>query len=212
MKLHRHYKNKPYRVLGIAKHSETLEELVVYETLYDNPTGKLWVRPRSMFEGTVTIEGQAVPRFSEVPLQIEGSTQITETVEQILSVLIKEIFGEWDPRWFHSNLMNHPRIYLQIATVDGKPVGFKLGYELDQWCFHSWLGGVLPEYQGLGIAFELMQAQHEWCRARNYRKVQTSTQNRFRNMLSLNIRAGFDVIGYHSSDEGGPKILLEKKL
>ena len=48
---YRHYKDKPYRSLGICRHSETLEELVLYEALYPNDLGPLWVRPREMFEG-----------------------------------------------------------------------------------------------------------------------------------------------------------------
>ncbi len=53
-----------YKVLGIAKHSETLEELVVYEALYDNPEGNLWVRPKKMFLEEVEINGKKVPRFT----------------------------------------------------------------------------------------------------------------------------------------------------
>ncbi len=212
MKLHRHYKNKPYRVYGIAKHSETLEDLVIYETLYDNPTAKLWARPQAMFEETVQIDGQEMPRFAEVPLKIEMFTAINSQEEAVLSILIREIFGQWDPRWFHSNLRNHPRFHLLIASIDDQPVGFKLGYELDQWCFYSWLGGVMPAYRGLGIAADLIQAQQDWCRAQGYRKIQTKTQNRWKSMLLLNIKMGFEIIGYHSSDEGGPKIVLEKTL
>lgn len=52
-----------YRVVGLAKHSETLEELVVYEALYDNLTSKLWVRPLSMFVEKVEIKGKTVPKF-----------------------------------------------------------------------------------------------------------------------------------------------------
>ena len=52
-----------YRVIGIAKHSETLEELVVYETLYDNPKSKLLVRPLKMFLEKVEINGKKTPRF-----------------------------------------------------------------------------------------------------------------------------------------------------
>lgn len=52
-----------YRVLSVAKHSETLEELVVYECLYDNPRSKIWVRPKNMFLGEVELNGKKVPRF-----------------------------------------------------------------------------------------------------------------------------------------------------
>lgn len=47
----RHYKGKFYRYLGLVRHSETLEELVLYEALYDNELGRVWVRPKEMFFG-----------------------------------------------------------------------------------------------------------------------------------------------------------------
>ena len=52
-----------YNVLAVAKHSETLEEYVVYECLYDNPRSKVWIRPKAMFEEEVAINGKKVPRF-----------------------------------------------------------------------------------------------------------------------------------------------------
>ena len=58
---YRHYKNKEYEVLGVARHSETEEELVVYRTLYGN--FDLWVRPLAMFTETVMVDGVEVPRF-----------------------------------------------------------------------------------------------------------------------------------------------------
>ena len=61
--IYKHFKGKKYRVVGLAKHSETLEDLVVYESLYDNKTSKLWVRPLSMFNEEVEIGGKKVPRF-----------------------------------------------------------------------------------------------------------------------------------------------------
>jgi len=54
---------KFYNVLGIAKHSETLEELVVYEALYKNTSSKLWVRPKKMFLETIEANGVKVSRF-----------------------------------------------------------------------------------------------------------------------------------------------------
>ena len=64
--LYRHYKNKPYRVLGTALHSETLEPLVVYEALYENKLGTLWVRPAAMFAETITLDGKLIPRFERI--------------------------------------------------------------------------------------------------------------------------------------------------
>ncbi|MCR4311573.1 MAG: DUF1653 domain-containing protein, partial [Candidatus Taylorbacteria bacterium] len=61
--IYEHYKGKQYRVLGVAKHSETLEDVVVYEALYKNTVSKLWVRPFEIFVQDVVYEGKAVPRF-----------------------------------------------------------------------------------------------------------------------------------------------------
>ena len=61
---YRHYKNKDYQVLGVAKHSETGEEFVVYKKLYDDYS--TWVRPYSMFLENVEINGKKVPRFEYI--------------------------------------------------------------------------------------------------------------------------------------------------
>lgn len=61
---YRHYKGGEYEVIGVARHSESLEALVVYRPLY-NATG-LWVRPYSMFVGTLEIDGKTVPRFAKL--------------------------------------------------------------------------------------------------------------------------------------------------
>lgn len=62
--IYQHYKGNLYRVIGVGKHSETLEDLVFYEALYDNPKSKLWVRPLGMFNEVVeTPEGKKL-RFT----------------------------------------------------------------------------------------------------------------------------------------------------
>lgn len=59
---YRHHKGNYYEVIGIARHSETDEELVVYRPLYGERG--LWVRPKAMFEEKVAVGGQSVPRFA----------------------------------------------------------------------------------------------------------------------------------------------------
>jgi len=58
---YRHYKGNEYTVIGVARHSETLEEMVVYRPEYGE--GGLWVRPIGMFVETVMIAGETRPRF-----------------------------------------------------------------------------------------------------------------------------------------------------
>jgi hypothetical protein len=64
---YRHYKGNDYRVLGLARHSETLEPLVIYQALYGERG--LWARPAAMFSETVTVAGRAVPRFAFLGLE-----------------------------------------------------------------------------------------------------------------------------------------------
>lgn len=60
---YKHYKGNFYKVINVVTHSETLEKMVLYETLYENPVSKFWVRPLKMFMENVTIDGKEVPRF-----------------------------------------------------------------------------------------------------------------------------------------------------
>ncbi len=60
----RHFKGNEYEVIGTAKHSETLEDMVIYRALYGE--GGLWVRPASMWNETVERDGQVFPRFTYI--------------------------------------------------------------------------------------------------------------------------------------------------
>jgi hypothetical protein len=64
--IYQHYKGMRYKVHAVVLHSETLEELVFYEALYENEIGKLWVRPKAMFLESIDIDGAEVARFSEL--------------------------------------------------------------------------------------------------------------------------------------------------
>lgn len=63
--IYEHFKGKKYQVLGVGLHSETLEEVVVYQALYGEKT--IWVRPIDMFLGNKNFgNGQEVPRFKYI--------------------------------------------------------------------------------------------------------------------------------------------------
>ncbi|PIZ95594.1 MAG: DUF1653 domain-containing protein [Candidatus Magasanikbacteria bacterium CG_4_10_14_0_2_um_filter_37_12] len=63
---YRHYKGKEYEVIGVARYSETLEEMVIYRALYDSEEfghNSLWIRSKAMFLETVRVGSQECPRF-----------------------------------------------------------------------------------------------------------------------------------------------------
>jgi hypothetical protein len=62
--VYKHYKGKFYEVVNIATHSETLEDMVVYKALYDER--RIWVRPLSMWNNIIEIDGTTVKRFEYV--------------------------------------------------------------------------------------------------------------------------------------------------
>ena len=59
---YRHYKGQEYEVIGMARHSETREMMVVYRPLYGESA--LWVRPATMFVADVVVDGKTMPRFT----------------------------------------------------------------------------------------------------------------------------------------------------
>lgn len=61
---YRHFKGNEYEVLFVGKHSETLEEMVVYRALYGD--GEVWIRPVGMWNEEVTVEGKTIPRFTYI--------------------------------------------------------------------------------------------------------------------------------------------------
>lgn len=61
--VYQHYKGKKYLVIGIARHSETLEKLVIYLPLYESDKNSFWVRPLKMFLEKVEFEDKIIERF-----------------------------------------------------------------------------------------------------------------------------------------------------
>ncbi|MGG3915077.1 GNAT family N-acetyltransferase [Rossellomorea vietnamensis] len=111
-----------------------------------------------------------------------------------------------------TKMANKPEILIDIAMDGSRVIGYKIGYKLDPDTFYSWLGGVDPNYRKQGIAAELMKQQHQTLKELGFKVVQTKTMNKWRSMLILNIKNGFDVIDTYTDEKGLHKIILEKKL
>lgn len=139
-------------------------------------------------------------QFSEVPSKVlEGIQHVHKAVFEGQSLKAEKLEGK-------HNLLAF------VAVVDGVVAGFKIGYEVEDGVFYSWLGGVNPAFQKRGIAKTLMEAQHEALKKRGYKIIRTYSRNERRAMLLLNIKSGFNVIKTFIDDKGRHKIVLEKIL
>jgi len=87
--IYRHYKGNQYEVVGFAKHSETLEDMVIYKALFGE--GDIWVRPLSMWGELVETDGEAVRRFEYVDDKTgtDRQDELSEALRSIESTLSK---------------------------------------------------------------------------------------------------------------------------
>ncbi len=82
-----------------------------------------------------------------------------------------------------------------IAKLGEVPVGYKVGYQLTEDIFYSWLGGVIPEHRQHGVATSLLNYQERWVRDSGYKQIKVKSMNRFPMMLNLLISNGYKIIG-----------------
>jgi len=140
--------------------------------------------------------------------------QIKEgTIERALAVdkQIPELDDNYGEKEYRERLQGKSSTIL-IAYVNGKAVGFKLGY-IENDYFYSWLGGVISEYRNQGIAAKLAIRQEEMVKEMGVSKIMFKTQNKFKGMLIFALKNGFSILGTVPFDGGeGFKILLEKNL
>ncbi len=202
---YKHYKNKPYKYIGTVRHSESLESLVLYETRYPNDLAKLWVRPEKMFHEEIEVDGQKRPRFAPVP------AVYTTTADKADWGFAQKIFSTLTEEKIRQKFQAHPNQLLLTARIEGQVVGFKWGYALDPKTFYSWLGGVDPQWRDLGLAQEMIDHQEKWCRDQGFEKIQTKGMNQWPEMISLNLKNGYQITGIQGSGDK-LKILMEKRI
>ncbi len=110
--------------------------------------------------------------FEEVLQVVTSVTEFTntETVESLV-----ERIGD-------------KKYLLLVAEKAGAILGFKIGYELDNSTFYSWLGGVVAGARNEGVAQTLLEAQEEWVSEQGYKTLKVKSRNQFPAMLRLLLR------------------------
>jgi len=122
---YRHYKGNEYTVIGVARHSETLDEMVVYRQEYGDRG--LWVRPRQMFLETVKVDGLEVPRFRYLGPEESGHSQNTTN-------LFADLPGHLPNEFFTTLLTaNNVRIERIVSHGQSSPEGFWYDQKQHEW-------------------------------------------------------------------------------
>ena len=133
-------------------------------------------------------------------------------IRSLIAFNAKAFGSRTDEKQFVKKLKSKHGVLIQLCLNSNQIVGMKLGYEEKPGYFYSWLGGVLPEFRRLGIASQLMRAQHDWCQGKGYAYIETRTRTNNPGMMILNLKVGFKPEGFVIDPKHGPQIIFVKKL
>ncbi|QDE29556.1 GNAT family N-acetyltransferase [Shewanella polaris] len=122
------------------------------------------------------------------------------TISDIVSVLaqVPEFGPEISADIIEKRLAEKKHLIL-IARYHNVPVGFKLGYELTDGLFYSWLGGVAPEHRKMKVASQLRLLQESWAIENGFNTIRVKSMNQFPAMLQMLIASGYQICGYENN-------------
>lgn len=126
--------------------------------------------------------------------------------------LYKTIFEDADPVFFKNRISNHTDLLSILVFNKKELIGFKIGYRYNSDTFYSWIGGVKRSFRQKGIATNLAEIQEQKVRQLGYLKLRTKSMNRFKPMMALNLKNGFDIVQVYTNKIGQTKIIFEKSL
>lgn len=114
------------------------------------------------------------------------------TLDEAVSILvnIEELESGTTVDSLKKRICDKPYLVL-VAEDDGQLLGVKVGYQLDDDCFYSWLGGVARQGRRQGIAQSLLHAQERWTAKQGYSAIRVKSRNQFAGMLCLLLENGY---------------------
>ncbi|MEO3682437.1 GNAT family N-acetyltransferase [Shewanella vesiculosa] len=122
------------------------------------------------------------------------------TVDEVLEVdaQIPEFDGRTTASKLMAKLTGKAHLIL-IASHNMKPIAYKIGYEISNTEFYSWLGGVDPNYRKQGVATKLREQQELWALNHGYSAISVKSMNQYQAMLQLLISSGYQISGYEDN-------------
>jgi len=125
----------------------------------------------------------------------EGNIQEAIEVEHLIPEFeIKRTFEDY------STQLSGRKTHILIAVAGEKLIGFKVGYEATEEEFHSWLGGVLPEYRGNKIATELRKIQERWASKQGFKFISVDSYNKFTSMICMLVTNAYKITNFDKNE------------
>jgi GNAT superfamily N-acetyltransferase len=136
--------------------------------------------------------------LNELPLVVELYNQVFKP-SRGLEFFKRRFLGRYNP-------------LIMMAQLDGRPVGFTLGFELKPSVYYAWYYGVLPAARRLGIASQIMEAAQDWARHHQYVSIRMECDNQHRPMLHLAIKHQYDIVGIRWDPDRASNLVLFEKM
>jgi len=147
--------------------------------------------------------------------RVKYKTYVGAPPEKILQDMVhlySNIFSDADIKFFKQRVKAQPELFSVLAYDTESLVGFKMGYPYKEGTFYSWIGGVLSPYRQKGIAKQLALLQEQWAKENGFTKLRTKSMNRFKAMMILNLKNGFNITNVYTNARGQTKVVFEKHL
>ena len=97
--------------------------------------------------------------------------------------------------YFRRRFQGRYNVLAMLASLDSRPVGFIIGFELKPFVFYNWLTGVHADFRRKNIGRQLVESQAEWAKNHGYEYLRFEALNRHKPMVHLALATGFDIVG-----------------
>ena len=126
--------------------------------------------------------------------------------------LYNQLFEDADLEFFKTRFTTQANICSVLAFKKTQLIGFKIGYPVENNTFYSWIGGVNSEFRNIGIGKQLATLQENYAIQKGFSVLKTKSMNRFKPMMILNLKNGFNITKVYTNTKGQTKIVFEKQL
>lgn len=146
--------------------------------------------------------------MANAKIDIVGTGELPLLVDLYNQVFKPGRFAEF----FHRRFLGRHNVLMLVATVEDRPVGFYVGFELKPSVFFSWLIGVVPDYRRSGIASQLMEAAEAWAHDHDYEHLRFECHNDHRPMLHMAIELKYDIVGIRWDPDRTMNLIIFEKM